>query len=242
VLSNEYEHGAIAMTLTFTIEERGTQVTVTLGYRYPTNSIGETLEAVKFLIAATEAGRVKLVLTDRSGVLSTAWAAQKDLKLEQLRMERLLVRLSYIQMRVRRFGTLSLDKFSEDDLPLIDEVYNACSTGIHETRMSIAMTLGSRPHIPENPKGPMHMVNPGGYWRQLLGVLIPHGQVRIEFLDDAMLRAIADASKSTTNRPRIDVKRARARCHYLDWVPPKEGPADQPREQARRHSSRKRRR
>jgi hypothetical protein len=234
--TNAHEKGPFHVTLVLPDlgSQKAVNLDVNLAVDHPVDSVAQTLQATRFLIALGEGGAVSMMLPNGTTVGQAAMPSSgQGRTVEELRLwEKAVKKLAYIESRITRFGRFSLAGGLQDsDLPAIEKLYSICRTGEYKTRMSMTATLRAPVQLPSG--GPRESfaieIDPFGSV-DLLGVSVPLGKVRVEWDDPEVAFAAMDrAARSRAKVPRFAPGDAPVTLHCLDWRPPKDGPDRYPK-------------
>ena len=196
-----------------------------ISFDQPCNTVYESLTLTKFLIATKQGGAVQLIFPTGKPLDAPQFAFRIDRDLEELvQWERVLQKLTYIQSRVARFGTLSLRQFSEDDFAKIERLNEILQAGILHAHISLTGKLALDPATREEPV----TYETAALEEDLLGVRIPLGRVRFEFLNPTELREQFANAQARDAEGLVALRDVPVTLRYLDWAPPGNGPATSP--------------
>jgi hypothetical protein len=230
-LSNEHSASAAKMRLAWDKKAgtlRGNVHLQPLG-----KTIVESLGLTRILRVLAEGGTVRLAFPDGRPFGPKGFTMDVDTvpPAEFLeRLERVLSMLAVVEVRALRFGRFVLpDVLKDEHIRDLGEVHAMCTQATWTTRMDFSATLRRRPvHAglrgasEKSPKAEF-TIDPFGDI-ELLGVRIPMGKVRVEFLDaEAVAKAFETAARAKSKK--VEIPDANVRLHFLEWASGKDGPA-----------------
>lgn len=229
-------------------DEAEAKLELKVAFEHPCESVDDSLCLTRFLVVARQGGAIRLVLPNGAALGELKLDLGERLSLNNLvRWERVLLKLSYIQPRVDRFGRFSVTKLSNRDIPTIERLHTILQKGTLSGRMSFGTTFSKPPTLPEHkdatkPEALTIKINPFGE-EKLLGVRVPLGEVLVEFQEpEALLGQMRAVAAGRRKSLRVSVKDTPVVRHYLDWVLPKNGPERIPKVVKRRKAKKRRRR
>ncbi len=224
--ASTHQTGPVDLTMVMGPQE----LEMSLTFNHPCKTVYDSLALTKFLIAVEQGASVQVALPD-GGVIGK----QESLRpkggrtLPELqRWEALLVKLSYIQSRVARFGSFAVDSLSDSDISTIERLWTILKTGEYRAVMQFSMMATSGPKFPGK-EGPLSIqINPFGE-EVLLGVTIPLGEVHCDFVDSpAAIEAIERVDFSSGEPQEIKLDSMQVVRRYVDWIGSKDGPENVP--------------
>lgn len=232
VLTNERQGLPLEITFKFDFEQNSGSVDIrrTRSGRTP----NEEREAIAILLWSRRAGSLmRLVDLEKKVPDFHAEISSEGTKAELeslLRYYEILEKLCFIQARVARLGTITLDpnrEINNDDAALINDLFTIIRDGRREKIVSLGFTVkqGTKFNNDEmnlNVPGPVKLrveAKP----IQLLGVSIPIGKVRMICKDEARFvreyrRAVLKA-RDTGEPARVSLTSLPIVEEYLDWLP-----------------------
>jgi hypothetical protein len=218
--------------------------TANLGLRvsitHPCKTVSQTLVATRFLIAA-KTGRLGVGAPNGNMFGEARVGPNEGRSLSELLIwEKALVKLTFIEARIQRFGRFDLSKgLSNKDLPSIERLHAVVTTGQTKQDMVVSFSVATQQELikldttvrsdRQTTRGAAPFavqVDPFGS-EVLLGVKIPLGNVEIAWDDPShAFGAIARAAQKTSGKPTVRIPASPVTCTYLDWGAEGEGPAE----------------
>jgi hypothetical protein len=227
VLTNEQQQ----LPLVFTIDLSPDRVTFHFEQVRFGRTIHEALEAAVFMCAAGAPGSVLRIVELKGGHSLLSFPSGRvsvgyDLAAARRRRD-LLEELSYIQQRVARFGSFSLEGLTEisaEDVFLIHRLFTIMREGRVEARKSPSFEVAADAQVPADQCGDrdIHMDIEGARV-SLLGLEVPLGNIRVTILDSQRflkesLRARAEAAAA--GKPvHVHLDDMPVLEEYFDWLP-----------------------
>jgi hypothetical protein len=139
---------------------------MSLKFRHPCKTVYDSLALTKFLIALEQGAVLQVALPNGTLIgRQGKFKLKGGRSLEQLsRWESLLQKLSYIQIRVARFGSFSVEDLSDADILTIERLWTILHTGEYRAVMSVSLKATSKPNFPSDQEpGPISIqVSPFG--------------------------------------------------------------------------------
>lgn len=205
------------------------KISTRFGFHHPCCNVHECLDLTRLLIACKQGGKLQVILSDGTAIGELDFPDNRPRPLDELlTWEEILQKLAFVQSHAARYGLFDASRLGNEDVPLIQQLFDVMSTGKYATNLSMSFTMRRPIRLPESARPGAFQIDPFEPV-EVLGVRVPMGKVQVEVLDvDGFFSALIAARDSDDEAPSVSLNSIPVMLHAVDWGPGKDGP-DGPR-------------